>query len=198
MVDGIHSSLPLARWLSRRIGSTRVAEYPEIHATLGLRPSVPWIPTILVFTEWLSPRSRRRRLWIVYSCTRGRGYMVGVADQPLYCGSTVGAGKFTGQALAAFSLVLLRLDPEARARSLIVRVTLREELPIRLQCQGHRSVKHPPPRFGRGPSMSPANRRRCCPFRCRPSPCAVPSAPFVPRGWRGRPRTPPTATSPPS
>ena len=44
--------------------------------------------------------------------------MVGVADQPLYCGSTVGAGKFTGQALAAFSLVLLRLDPEARARSL--------------------------------------------------------------------------------
>ena len=55
--------------------------------------------------------------------------MVGVADQPLYCGSTVGAGKFTGQALAAFPLVLLRLDPEARARSLIVRVTLREELP---------------------------------------------------------------------
>ena len=59
--------------------------------------------------------------------------MVGVADQPLYCGSTVEplrrAGKFTGQALAAFSLVLLRLDPEARARSPIVRVPLREELP---------------------------------------------------------------------
>ena len=38
------SLLPLARGLSRRIGSARVAEYPEIHATLGLRPPAPLDP----------------------------------------------------------------------------------------------------------------------------------------------------------
>ena len=47
VVDGIYRSLPFARWLSRRIGSARVAEYPAIHATLGLRPPAPWIPNRL-------------------------------------------------------------------------------------------------------------------------------------------------------
>ena len=59
--------------------------------------------------------------------------MVGVvADQPLYFGSTVGLVNLPARPWRTFSLVqtvLLRLDPEARARSPIVRVPLREELP---------------------------------------------------------------------
>ena len=127
MVDGTNSSLPLARGLSRRIGSARVAEYPEIDATLA-----PWIPTILVFTERLSPRSpmdRVHEVWVTWSALPTNPF---VAVAP--------SGPVNLPAWRTFLFVLLRLDPEARARSLIVRVPLREELPVRLQCQRHCSL----------------------------------------------------------